>query len=288
MPKVNPVSARLWSAEFRTQLRSMGALAIRRWRGVYTCRSRFARAGSPASRLQIAHADWERAWPELLQRLESGEFTRLKHDASGEIVMGEVVIAGRSIPVVIKRPRNKFWYRYVLDVFRPSRARRMWVKTWKTIVRGFPTEWPMLLMERRVMGYVTDALVVFERVEGPTLAEVNLDALPPVDRDTLFRRAGRSLRLLEQRGLQHMDAKSTNWVVAPDVHGPLPVMIDLFGIRTMIFTRVTWGVRRLLRAMREHPQYTPADSLALCSGYAPFSPIDDPATQSPKGANDPA
>jgi hypothetical protein len=23
--------------------------------------------------------------------------------------------------------------------------------------------------------------------------------------------------------------------------------------------------------MREHPQYTPADSLALCQGYAPFA-----------------
>ena len=27
----------------------------------------------------------------------------------------------------------------------------------------------------------------------------------------------------------------------------------------------------LLRAMRDHPQYTPADSLALCRGFAPFA-----------------
>ena len=32
------------------------------------------------------------------------------------------------------------------------------------------------------------------------------------------------------------------------------------------------GVERLLRSMREHEQYTPADSLALCLGYTPYSP----------------
>jgi len=32
-----------------------------------------------------------------------------------------------------------------------------------------------------------------------------------------------------------------------------------------------WSVLRLLRAMKAHPQYTPADSLALCQGFAPFA-----------------
>jgi hypothetical protein len=30
-----------------------------------------------------------------------------------------------------------------------------------------------------------------------------------------------------------------------------------------------WGLHRLLRAMKQHPQYTPADSLAICEGFAP-------------------
>jgi hypothetical protein len=275
MPRHNSASSRLWSAALRSQLRSLGELSVGPWRGIFTSASAFARRGSPASALNISHADWERALPELLRRLDVGEVPRLKQDESGEISMTEICLAGVTIPVVIKRPRNKFWYRYVLDVFRPSRARRMWMKTWKTIVRGFATEWPMLLMEKRVMGYVTDAIVIFERVEGETLAELDLDALQPGERDTLFRRAGRTLRQLEQRGLQHMDAKSTNWMVWRDsMRGLVPVMIDLFGIRVMVFTRVTWGIRRLLRAMRQHTQYTPADSMSLCSGYAPFSRIE--------------
>jgi hypothetical protein len=30
-----------------------------------------------------------------------------------------------------------------------------------------------------------------------------------------------------------------------------------------------WPIDRLLRSMREHPQYTPEDSRWLCLGYAP-------------------
>jgi len=36
------------------------------------------------------------------------------------------------------------------------------------------------------------------------------------------------------------------------------------------------GIRRLLRSMREHRQYAPADSLALCRRYAPFSAMVRP------------
>ena len=44
-------------------------------------------------------------------------------------------------------------------------------------------------------------------------------------------------------------------------------MIDVDGIR-----RRRWpllGLHRLLRSMHENPAYAPADSLALCQGYAP-------------------
>jgi hypothetical protein len=33
------------------------------------------------------------------------------------------------------------------------------------------------------------------------------------------------------------------------------------------------GIERLLRAMKQHPQYTVLDSLALCQGYAPWAPL---------------
>jgi hypothetical protein len=119
---------------------------------------------------------------------------------------------------------------------------------------------------------VTDGLIVFERVPGKTLHDIDLDAMDPAARDTMFRRVGRTLRRIDQSGFAHFDAKSSNFIVLEDerLAGPTPVMVDMDGIR-----RRRWiglGVERLLRAMKRHPQYTPADSLAICQGYAPFSP----------------
>jgi hypothetical protein len=66
-----------------------------------------------------------------------------------------------------------------------------------------------------------------------------------------------------------MDAKSTNWIVFGDgtPAGPAPVLVDVDGVRH--YRWATAGILRLLRAMKQHPQYTPEDSLALCQGYAP-------------------
>jgi hypothetical protein len=127
---------------------------------------------------------------------------------------------------------------------------------------------------------VTDALIVFERLSGPTLAHADLDALASEDRDRLFRRIGRLLRVLEQRGMYHTDAKANNWIVLNDDKvGPTPILIDVDGIRKL--PAVGAGIERLLRSMREHAQYTPADSLALCQGYAPYATNLSPSPGTP-------
>jgi tRNA A-37 threonylcarbamoyl transferase component Bud32 len=92
------------------------------------------------------------------------------------------------------------------------------------------------------------------------------------NRETLFRRTGRTLRRIEQSGFSHFDAKSSNWMVLEDARtGPQPVLVDVDGIRKRQW--IALGLHRLLRSMRDHPQYTPADSLALCQGYAPFAKL---------------
>ena len=50
-------------------------------------------------------------------------------------------------------------------------------------------------MQRRTLGYVTDSLMVFERVAGTSLARLNLNDLTCAKRQTLFRR----LRLKDDR-----------------------------------------------------------------------------------------
>jgi hypothetical protein len=139
----------------------------------------------------------------------------------------------------------------------------------------------MLLMEKRTLGYVTDAVVVFEKIHGPTLADVDLKEMGAADRETLFYRVGGLLRRLEAAGLYHWDAKSSNWMVqTDDLTGPFPMLVDVDGVRN------NWGIgegmRRLLLSLREHPHYTPLDSLRLCRGYAPFAPIrfpEEPETE---------
>jgi hypothetical protein len=128
-------------------------------------------------------------------------------------------------------------------------------------------------MERRVVGYVVDQAIVFERLPGKTLAVTNLDILPPDDRDALFRRCGRILRRIDDVGLSHFDSKASNWIITPDEkRGSTPVLVDVDGVR--FYRWRTFGMQRLLKSMREHRQYTPRDSLSLCQGYAPFTYLE--------------
>jgi len=130
----------------------------------------------------------------------------------------------------------------------------------------------LLLMEKRRFGYVTDSVLICQRVPGKDLGAVDLDAMSAGNRDNLFRRVGRTLRRIEQSGFSHFDAKSSNWMVLEDAKtGPRPVLVDVDGIRKRQW--IALGLHRLLRSMRDHPQYTPADSLALCQGYAPFAKL---------------
>ena len=129
---------------------------------------------SVAAGLAVTADDWRREWPPLADALHAGLLRVLKSDASGDIVAAQVLLAGTPVEVVLKRPRNKFWYRYVLDVFRISRARRAWQKARRLLVRGLAVELPLAVFERRRNGYTVEAVAVFEQVPGPTLEHTDL------------------------------------------------------------------------------------------------------------------
>lgn len=273
MPARNPMSARLRS-DFLKRLgdddRYFGTLRLGDWTGSFFRSTKFPRTWSAASNLTVSREDWERLWPELWEKIERDELRVIKRTRSGDVLAAEITLGGVTLPVVIKRPRKRYWYRYVFDAFRRSRSWRGWVKGWNLIARNLPTAWPLLAMEKRQAGYITDSISVFERVEGPTLRRVDLDALSPEQREALFRRTGRLLRTIDTTGMSHFDAKASNFIVRDDpVTGPSPVLIDTDAVRFRYWPGL--GLRRLLKSMQEHEQYTPADSLALCLGYAPYS-----------------
>jgi tRNA A-37 threonylcarbamoyl transferase component Bud32 len=229
--------------------------------------------------MEVSAKDWESAWPILLKQIDSDQFTVIKRRPSGDVLSGEVIIGGKPVPIVVKRPRRKYWYRYINEIGRGMRARRAWRKAWNLVVRNIPTAWPMLLMQRRTLGYATDAIIVFERVPGVTLWEKDLDAMPPDHRDALLRRCGRLLRRLEQSGLAHGDAKATNWIVHDDPRiGPTPVLVDVDGIRPRMLGPL--GVDRLVRSLRRHRQFNDADERSIRQGYAPSAAMRSPPASS--------
>jgi tRNA A-37 threonylcarbamoyl transferase component Bud32 len=273
MPIENPVSRRLWRKlieRSRGENEYFGRLRFRPWRGNFFKRYKHPRRWAPASELHIGAEDWSRAWPELLRKIETDQLTVIKRGASGDVLTTEIMLGEKSIPVIVKRPFKRYWHRYFNEIGRGSRAWRAWRKAWELVARDIPTAWPLLVMQKRVFGYVTDSVIVFERVPGATLASVDLDAMTCDDREMLMRRTGAVLRKIDQLGLGHFDAKANNWIVqADDKLGARPVLVDVDGIRFRRWPAL--GISRLLRSMKEHRQYTPEDSLALCRGYAPFS-----------------
>jgi tRNA A-37 threonylcarbamoyl transferase component Bud32 len=274
IPDKNPITPRL-RKEFLARIgaddRYFGQLESTDWRGNFFRTTPFPRPWSQASHLTVETADWERQWPDLLDKIERDQLPVLKRSRSGDVLLADLVLGGEPIRVVIKRPRKRYWYRYIYDAFRRSRSWRSWMKGWNLIARGLPTAWPLLAMEKRSHGYIVDSISVFEFVPGPNFRRMNLDALPPDRREMLFRRAGRILRTIDQTGMSHFDAKATNWIIRDDEHlGPSPVLIDTDAVRFRRWPAL--GIQRLLRSMRDHEQYTPADSLALCQGYAPYAP----------------
>jgi tRNA A-37 threonylcarbamoyl transferase component Bud32 len=275
MPDKNPITPKL-RGEFLTRItaddRYFGKLTAGPWRGNFFRSTKFSRPWSDASRLKVETSDWEREWPRLLNEIEADRLPVIKRSRSGDVLSVEVKLGGRTVPVVVKRPRKRYWYRYLYDAFRRSRSWRSWAKGWNLITRGLPTAWPLLVMEKRSHGYIVDSVSVFEFVRGPNFRRIDLDSLSPDQRENLFRRAGRILRTIDNTGMSHFDAKASNWIIRQDEHlGPSPVLIDTDAVRFRHWPAL--GIERLLRSMKEHEQYTPADSMALCQGYAPYAPL---------------
>ena len=188
---------------------------------------------------------WERFDP-----LATDRTTPLKQDAASTVLARE--FAGLSL--IVKRPT----VRRAIDIVRRSRAARAFGKTVRLRRIGLPTEVPVLLARRGREG-----VGIYLRVPGETLADVDLERL--ADRERTLREVGRVLRETASLGWTHLDAKSTNWMITPAGD---PVIIDCDGLRRAVLRRQPRrGLERLLRALREHPQYREHDEIAVLAGF---------------------
>ena len=291
LPAENPVSNRIWKTfnnrtigdgNYFGKIRSAAG-----WSGVFFSNWKYPHRWASASHLTITEADWQREWPKILEKMNADTLQIIKRGDSGDVMLADITLAGKPVTVVVKRPRRRFWYRYVNELFRGARGKRAWHKTWNLLIRNVPTAWPLLLIEKRVCRYVVDSIIVCQYVPGIELASANLDEIPPDARLRFFQRCGRLLRKIESFDYSHFDAKANNWIVCPDDKaGPIPVLVDIDGIRYRRW--VGLGIERLLRSLKLHKQYTPEDSLQLCRGYAPYAVLhnENPDQSEPEKPED--
>lgn len=238
--------------------------------GVFLRNLPIARPWSSLGSATISRTDWERAFQALSHGLDGG-WPRFKSDHSGTVATGELQLGGSSVCVVVKRPFRTRASQWAVDFFRPARARRAWIKTWKLFVRGLPTEVPLLVLERRCGMVITDGLVVFERVPGETIEHLDLSRLAEPTRRGLFRAVGHTIRATESFGFTHLDAKTSNWIAFRDVSDAAvelrPVMLDCDGVRHHPAPGA--GLKRFLKALTRHGSFRPSDAADVCDGYAP-------------------
>jgi tRNA A-37 threonylcarbamoyl transferase component Bud32 len=270
MPQNNPRARSIWRSLLNRAFhndRYFGHLDSAGWSGHFFRHAKFPHRWSTVSRMDISEQDWQSAWPLLLKQIESDRLEVLKRSPSGDVLAGEIILAGRPVPIVIKRPKRKYWYRYLNEIGRGSRPRRAWKKSWQLVIRNIPTAWPMLMMEKRKFGYVTDAMVIFERIEGPTLSSPKVRTHGPDAYHTLLFRVGRLLRRLEDAGLYLYDSKAENWIIKEDPKlGLIPIIIDVDGVRSI---HQGGGIARLQRSLRQLPTFTQSDERVVFAGYSP-------------------
>lgn len=244
----------------------IGRVQVGPWRGECFCRTDMPAPWSANSLRTFSPAQWQAAWPALLEQIDNDQLSVVKRCESGDVLAGDVVLGGRPVSVIVKRPKRNHWWRYINEIGRGSRARRGWHKAWSLVARHIPTAWPLLVMERRVAGYAVDGVIVFEHIPGKTLAATQLGALSNDMRRMLLWRVGRLLRRIERSGLYYYDSKATNWMVLEDKeYGLAPLVVDVDGLRPV---RVRGGgIARILRSVREHPDYIADDERSLMDGY---------------------
>ncbi|MFT3786402.1 MAG: hypothetical protein QM770_09575 [Tepidisphaeraceae bacterium] len=232
-----------------------------RWNGLRIARSMWNLRWSKASSIVPSTETWQKLLPTL--RDDTGHV--MKRDRSGSVIAKTIEVDGQTLELIVKRPTFKPGFKGWLQRRRTSRVRQVWKRATRLLSRGIDCEWPTLVLDRHERGALADQLIVFERVPGTVLSELDLAGLGS-KRDLLMRRLGSVLRTIESLGWSHFDTKTTNWIITTDCFGdPQPILIDVIGVR--FYPWRGFSLKRLIRALKTHPQFTEIDERALRCGY---------------------
>jgi len=149
----------------------------------------------------------------------------------------EVPPATEGLPPVVVKRYNNLGRMYVLKhAYRRSRGLRAWRLANELEARGISTATPVAAMEFRrglfldrsffAAAKVTGGMTTVEYITGLGEAPIG-----PEKGRRLVRRVGHLLRRLHDAGLEHRDLKPSNVLVVEGPTGPVPVLVDLDGVR---------------------------------------------------------
>jgi len=267
--------------------RYFSPLAVGGYRGHVILASKRQVPGSRAAAVTFTVEDWRRALSDPEGLFTGPDVQVVKDSPSSLVVRRSLRVGPVELDVYIKRSRRKKRIRWVLDLFRPSRAMRAFGHGHALLARHIYNALPLAAMERRRAGFLVDSFLITEAVDeamhlnrflsrylGPAEGD---EALPATQRRHLAREVlwqlGRLVRRLHEEGFAHRDLKASNllvrWTGREDCP-PAIIMVDLDGLRRV--RRVTArqqfrGLMRLNVSLLECPAVNHAGRLRMLLGY---------------------
>lgn len=177
---------------------------------------------------------------------------------------GRASTIGKADGLVLKRYniRVRKLQNLFKDLFRPSKARRAFLKSYHLELTGVPTARPIATADRRVARVLLRGYLLMEEIPGAVdLGKWHGDA-----RQAAIRTAD-LLAKLHNEGFSHRDLKETN--ILFDGEGRV-FLIDLEGLdflETLSHPRAAADLSRLARAVEGIPRFSNADRLAFLHRY---------------------
>lgn len=169
-------------------------------------------------------------------------------------------------PLIIKRYHSKNLLQSLKDLFRPSRARRAFVKAFLLQQYSIPTATPIAAGETRCCRWLKESYLISEEIlQAKTLWELRNVAASRHQARILMRALAKMLARLHDAGFSHSDPNIANFLVCGHPYpSPQLLMIDLDGIKQCRRVSPRVAAKHLYRLVRH---LTPEERLWFVAQY---------------------